>query len=87
MTGDRAWTAPEMTPLVDAPDETEELAEDRRGVLDRTPGETPPAPGEVPGLATDSTLEGRSRLGTTSGADETDEGEGRRRDDREDPAP
>ena len=86
MTGDRAWMAPEMTPLVDAPDEDEAPVEDRRGVLDRTPGQEPLEPGQVPGPGTE--LEGRSRLGTTSGADRTDEGEGRRRNDpAEDPAP
>jgi hypothetical protein len=83
MGGDRAWTAPEMTPLVDAPDEAERHAEDRRGVVDVDPAaDTAPDPGEVPGLET--RVEGRSRLGTTSGADRTDEGAGRQ---REDPAP
>jgi hypothetical protein len=83
MSGDRAWTAPEMTPLVDAPDEEDRHAEDRRGVTDRTPGsEVVPEPGEVPGLET--RVEGRSRLGTTTGADRTDEGSGQQRDD---PAP
>jgi hypothetical protein len=83
MGGDRAWTAPEMTPLVDAPDEAERHAEDRRGVVDvDSAADTAPDPGEVPGLET--RVEGRSRLGTTSGADRTDEGAGRQ---REDPAP
>ena len=61
MTGERAWTAPEMTPAVDAPDEAERALEDRRGALDQ--GETDePKPGDVPGI--DTHVEGRSRLGT-----------------------
>ena len=80
MTGDRAWTAPEMTPLVDAPDEEDRLAEDRRGVVDRTPGsEQLPEPGDVPGI--EAHVEGRSRLGTTTGPDRTDEGSAQLRDD------
>jgi hypothetical protein len=71
MSEDRSRVAPEMTPLVDGP------AEDPRP----GPVEEPPAPGEVPGPET--RLEGRSRLGTTSGADETDEGDGRRREEPE----
>ena len=80
---DRAWMAPEMTPLVDAPDEAEPHAEDRRGVVDADPGaDAAPDPGEVPGLETRGA--GRSRLGTTSGAARPDEGTGQQ---REDPAP
>lgn len=74
MTGERAWTAPEMTPAVD-PDEDREAIEDRRGGPGAVDGPTPP--GEVPGIGTD--VEGRSRLGTTSGADRTDEGGGAER--------
>lgn len=78
MSGDRAWTAPEMTPAVDAPDEDERVAEDRRGVLEpEASPEEPPEPGDVPGIG--SRVEGRSRLGTTSGADDADEGGGSER--------
>ena len=62
MTGERAWTAPEMTPSVDSPDEAERVAEDRRGVLDQDATEEA-KPGEVPGIET--RVEGRSQLGTT----------------------
>ena len=62
MTGERAWTAPEMTPSVDSPDEAERLAEDRRSVLDQDATEEA-KPGEVPGIET--RVEGRSQLGTT----------------------
>ena len=82
MTGDRAWVAPEMTPAVDAPD-PDEAPLDRRGVTDpAVPSPEPAAPGEVPGIG--GHVEGRSRLGTTSGADQTDEGGGAERP--EDPA-
>jgi hypothetical protein len=79
VTGERAWTAPEMTPPVDADAEREAL-EDRRGVIGG-PGATdePSPPGEVPGL--EGEVEGRSRLGTTSGPDRTDEGDGAERPD------
>ena len=77
MSGDRAWTAPEMTPAVDGPDENERALEDRRGVVDKAASDAPPEPGDVPGIG--ARVEGRSRLGTTSGADETDEGEGAER--------
>jgi hypothetical protein len=61
MTGERAWTAPEMTPAVDAPDDQIKEAEDRRGAIDRPTDE--PRPGEVPGIET--RVEGRSQLGDT----------------------
>ena len=77
MSGDRAWTAPEMTPAVDAPDEREPVAEDRRGIVETAVPENPPEPGDTPGIG--SRVEGRSRLGTTSGADDADEGEGSER--------
>jgi hypothetical protein len=63
VTGERAWTAPEMTPAVDAPDDPARPTEDRRGVADQTPAE-PPEAGTVPGLGS-ARIEGRSRLGTT----------------------
>ena len=63
MTGERAWTAPEMTPSVDSPDEADQPTEDRRGVLDQTATDEP-KPGEVPGIET--RVEGRSQLGTTA---------------------
>jgi hypothetical protein len=77
MTGERALTAPEMTPSVDAADAPDRLPEDHRGVVGGTPGapgtpDTPgtpgapgdsTAPGQVPGLG--GPLEGRSRLGMT----------------------
>lgn len=69
MTGERGWTAPEMTPLVDAPDESKLPAENRRGALDQASTDVP-KPGEVPGLET--RVEGRSRLGTTTEPDEAD---------------
>lgn len=77
MTGERAWTAPEMTPAVEA-DEERAVLEDRRGVVGG-PGATdePTPPGETPGIGTE--VEGRSRLGTTSGPDRTDEGAGAER--------
>jgi hypothetical protein len=71
MTGERAWTAPEMTPSVDSPDETERLAEDRRGMLDQAATEEP-KPGEVPGIET--RVEGRSQLGTTPSDPEESDG-------------
>lgn len=79
MTGDRARMAPEMTPAVDS-DAGRDVVEDRRGVVN-SPGalEEPTPPGEVPGI--ESHVEGRSRLGTTTGADRTDEGEGADRPD------
>ena len=79
MTGDRARMAPEMTPAVDS-DEAQDAFEDRRGVV-TDPGATeePIPPGEVPGIA--SHVEGRSRLGTTSGPDRIDEGDGAERPD------
>ena len=61
MTGERAWTAPEMTPAVDAPDEAERAVEDRRGTPAQGESEEP-KPGDVPGI--DTRVEGRSRLGT-----------------------
>lgn len=69
MTGERGWTAPEMTPLVDAPDESKLPTEDRRGALDQASTDDP-KPGEVPGL--EARVEGRSRLGTTTEPDEAD---------------
>jgi hypothetical protein len=70
MTGERGWTAPEMTPAVDAPDESELAGEDRRGVLDQAPADAP-KPGEVPGIET--RVEGRSQLGeTTADPEESD---------------
>jgi hypothetical protein len=69
MTGERGWTAPEMTPLVDDPGEPKLPAEDRRGALDQSSTDEP-KPGEVPGLET--RVEGRSRLGTTGELDERD---------------
>lgn len=77
MSGDRAWTAPEMTPVVDVPDEKERALEDRRGVVDKPTRENSPEPGDVPGIG--ARVEGRSRVGTASGADDTDEGEGAER--------
>jgi hypothetical protein len=79
MTGDRARMAPEMTPAVDSDDPREAL-EDRRGVV-TNPGavDEPTPPGEVPGI--ESHVEGRSRLGTTSGPDRADEGGGAERPD------
>ena len=74
MTGERGWTAPEMTPLVDAPDESKLPGEDRRGALDQSPTDEP-KPGEVPGLEApglEARVEGRSRLGTTTEPDEAD---------------
>lgn len=76
MSEDRSRVAPEMTPLVEGAVE-DPVADDRRGIA-RPPAEEPPAPGEVPGP--EIRLEGRSRLGTTSGPDDTDEGHGRRRE-------
>jgi hypothetical protein len=79
MTGERAWVAPEMTPAVDA-DDPAQTPEDRRGVAGGPETtEEPLAPGDVPGLGTH--VEGRSRLGTTSGPDRTDEGGGSQRPD------
>jgi hypothetical protein len=76
MTGERAWTAPEMTPSVDAPDE-HDVPEDRRGVANADPADAKPEPGEVPGI--DGRVEGRSQLTDSTGADMTDEGEGTER--------
>jgi hypothetical protein len=60
---ERAWTAPEMTPAVDASDDPARPTEDRRGVVDQAPVE-PPEAGTVPGIGSDR-IEGRSRLGST----------------------
>jgi hypothetical protein len=63
VSGERAWTAPEMTPAVDAPDDPGLPTEDRRGVVDQPPAGSSEA-GTVPGLGS-SRIEGRSRLGTS----------------------
>jgi hypothetical protein len=76
MTGERAWTAPEMTPAVDAPDE-KARPDDQRGVPQGRAPDTAPEPGEVPGLG--GRVEGRSQLSDTTGAERTDEGDGARR--------
>jgi len=75
MSGDRAWTAPEMTPLVDPIDDKPDgEARDQRDALE--PRE--PAPGEVPGPG--GNVEGRSRIGATDEAEATDEGHGAERE-------
>ena len=71
MTGERAWTAPEMTPAVDAPDE-HEIVDDRRGIATGAPA-TPPEAGEVPGIG--GRVEGRSQLGDTTETERVDDGD------------
>ena len=83
MTGDRARTAPEMTPAIDVDDDAARI--DRRGVVRDSPPGLPPTgadpissthldPGEAPGLG--GPVEGRTELSDTTGAERTDEGDG-----------
>jgi len=89
MTGERARTAPEMTPAVDAGDEAAPM--DRRGIVRDTPPGTEPKPGAesdpgaVPGIG--GKVEGRTQLSDTTGADRTDEGAGQQRRSPNDGAP
>jgi hypothetical protein len=76
MTGERAWTAPEMTPAVDPPEEHGPTG-DRRDVPTGRQPDAAPEPGEVPAIG--GRVAGRSQLGDTTGADRTDEGDGAQR--------
>jgi hypothetical protein len=73
MSGDRAWTAPEMTPQVDGISDEPGDRSDRSDGIERQE----PAPGDVPGPG--GRVEGRSRLGTLDQPDATDEGDGTER--------
>jgi hypothetical protein len=94
MTGDRARTAPEMTPAIDVDDDAARI--DRRGVVrDSPPGLEPTSadptrpthldPGETPGLG--GPIEGRTELSDTTGAERTDEGGGSARQSPSDGSP